>query len=282
MHSENWDDLRYVLCVVETGSVLQAAKHLGVNHATVLRHVAAFEERHNVTIFERTSQGYRLRSESTHIIQAAQAAETAIREVARLAGGGLLPRSETIRITSTDTLCAYALPQFISAAQGRGQNRKFVLLSSNAHIDVLREQAHIVVRASVSLTEDLVGTSAGTLAFKAYAAETGVKKWLSLSGPLSRSVAGTWMAKNITADMVCATADSFLTLASLAQRGQGISILPTFVGDATPGLQEKTDAIPALTVPVWVAHHVEAKMTHELNEVRSNLTAFLEEYLKRA
>jgi len=280
MHSENWDDLRYILCVAEIGSVLQAAKHLGVNHATVLRHVSAFEERHNVTVFERTSQGYRLRPDSAHIIQAAQAAETAIREVGRLAGGGgILPRSETIRITSTDTLCTYILPQFVSTAQERDQNNKFVLLSSNAHINVLREQAHIVVRPAVALAEDLVGTTACTLKFKAYAADPATKKWLGLSGPLAKSVAGTWMARNITADMVSATADSFVTLASLAMRGQGITILPSFVGDATPSLQEIANAIPKLTVPVWVAHHGEAKMTHQMTEIQSELTKFLGEFM---
>ena len=46
MHSENWDDLRFVLAVAETGTVSGAARLLGVNHATVLRRVAAFETRH--------------------------------------------------------------------------------------------------------------------------------------------------------------------------------------------------------------------------------------------
>ena len=44
MHKLNWDDLRYVLAVADTGSVNAAAKVLGVNHATVLRRIASFEE----------------------------------------------------------------------------------------------------------------------------------------------------------------------------------------------------------------------------------------------
>ena len=45
MHSSNWDNLRYVLTVAEHGSLSAAARALGVNHATVLRRVSAFEER---------------------------------------------------------------------------------------------------------------------------------------------------------------------------------------------------------------------------------------------
>ena len=69
MHNENWDDLRYVLAVVDSGSVLQAAKYLGVNHATVLRRVTAFEEQHGLSLFERTPQGYRLLPDCAHILR---------------------------------------------------------------------------------------------------------------------------------------------------------------------------------------------------------------------
>lgn len=275
MHNDNWDDLRYILCVATTGSVLQAAKRLGVNHATVLRHVAAFEQRHNATLFERTAQGYRLLPDSAHIIQAAQNAETAMQEVARLASGGRLPRSETIRITSTDTLCSLILPQFITGLRGTDQDQNFVLLSSNAHIDLLREQAHIVVRPTTALTEDLVGIAAGTLSFAAYAADPAETKWLGLSGPLRRSDPGKWMAQHITTDQLTATADSFLTLAALAVSGQGIAILPRFVGDTTTGLRALPKKIPALDVPVWVAHHIDAKETPQMIAVRSMLVAFL-------
>ncbi len=59
MHSkENWDDLRYILAVAEHGSVSATARHLGVNHATVLRHVAAFEARHQIELFEKSARGY--------------------------------------------------------------------------------------------------------------------------------------------------------------------------------------------------------------------------------
>ena len=49
--NNNWDDIRFVLAVAETGSLNAAAQLLGVTHATVLRRVAAFEARHGKTIF---------------------------------------------------------------------------------------------------------------------------------------------------------------------------------------------------------------------------------------
>lgn len=280
MHNDNWDDLRYVLCVAKTGSVLSAAKQLGVNHATVLRHVAAFEDRHKATIFERTVQGYRLLPDSAHIIQAAKTAEAAISEVARLAEGGRATQVETIRITSTDSICAYVLPGFIRYLKKQAQTTDIALLSSNTHIDLLREQAHIVVRPAVALGEDLIGAVVGELSFAAYATEASANQWLGLTGPLARSIAGKWLAENIPADKVTSTSDSFMTLAALARQGEGIAILPSFVGDKERNLTTRPDIMPILTVPIWVAHHVEATATVELKNVQMHLGRFLGKHMK--
>ncbi|MGB7244483.1 MAG: LysR family transcriptional regulator, partial [Sulfitobacter sp.] len=181
MHNENWDDLRYVLAVAETGSVLQAAKHLGVNHATVLRRVRAFEEQHGTVLFERTSQGYKLLADCTHVIRVAHAAEVAMQEVHRLASGGRLTLQGTVRVTSTDTLCRAVLPGFVDALQAEEQGLAITLLSSNTHLDLSREQANIAVRPSARLPEDMVGQIATELAFAAYAVDPAQNNWLGLT-----------------------------------------------------------------------------------------------------
>src|SRR5262245_66673667 len=53
-----WDDLRYILAVASAGSLAGAARHLGVNHTTVLRRVGAFETRLGLRLFERMPTGY--------------------------------------------------------------------------------------------------------------------------------------------------------------------------------------------------------------------------------
>ena len=279
MHNDNWDDLRYVLRVAKTGSVLRAAKQLGVNHATVLRHVAAFEDRHKATIFERTVQGYRLLPDSAHIIQAAKTAEAAIGEVARLAEGGRAMQAEKIRITSTDSICAYVLPVFIRHMNEQARTTDIALLSSNTHLDLLREQAHIMVRPAVALGEDLIGVAVAELSFAAYATATSANQWLGLTGPLARSVAGKWLAENIPVDQITATSDSFMTLAALARQGEGIAILPNFVGDNERDLIALPDVMPKLTVPIWVARHVEATETGEMKNIQMHLGRFLSEHM---
>lgn len=275
MHSENWDDLRYVLAVAETGSVLQAAKHLGVNHATVLRRVAAFEERYETTLFERTSQGYQLLADRAHVIRAAHTAEVAMQEVHRLANGGRLTLHGTVRVTSTDTLCSAILPRFVAELKAEEQNLAITLLSSNSHLDFSRAQASIAVRPSVQLPEDMVGEVATELRFAAYASDCEQRSWLGLSGPLTRSVAGKWMDEHVPADQITIAADSFLTLQAMAALGHGIAILPCFVGDRDDRLVRRPNVMPVLTVPIWVAHHVDAVETQQMRAVKRCLLRFL-------
>ena len=53
MAALEWDDLRYVLAVAEAGSLAGAARELRVNHSTVLRRIAAFEQQLGLRLFER-------------------------------------------------------------------------------------------------------------------------------------------------------------------------------------------------------------------------------------
>lgn len=275
MHNENWDDLRYVLAVAETGSVLQAAKRLGVNHATVLRHVAAFEARHDTSLFERTAQGYRLFPDRVHVIRAAQDAEAAIREVDRIAAGGRMAITGTVRVTSTDTLCAMILPNFVVQLANEDQDFNITLLNSNAHLDLMREQAHIVVRPAMKLAEDMVGTAVCELEFGAYATHEDAVHWHGLTGPLSRSVAAKWIAEEVSQNRQTHACDSFLTLRELAVLSGGIAILPRFVGDPDQRLIRLSSVMPKLRVPIWVGHHIDTITSQQLMAVQTRLETYL-------
>lgn len=275
MHNENWDDLRYVLTVAELGSVLKAAKTMGVNHATVLRHVTAFEERHGAPVFERTRKGYRLLADRAHVIHAAQEAQTAMNEVARLASGGRAAVSGNVRITSTDTFCGLILPDFAARLSLDDSQVNVTLLSSNTHLDLIREQAHLVVRPSVKLSEELVGDSVTEIGFAAYATDENAKSWHGLAGPLSRSVAAKWMADEVAPKYLTTASDSFLTLRELAAHSGAIAALPCFVGDSDHRLVRLRNRMPKISVPVWVAHHIDTVTTRQLKLIEERLKTYL-------
>jgi DNA-binding transcriptional LysR family regulator len=256
MHRANWDDLRFVIAVAETGSVSQAARRLGVNHATVLRRVSDFEQRHGTAIFEKTTRGYRVLTDKRDVIQAAKVAETAMTTVGQLAGGHNGELRGKTRVTSTDTFCQMVLPTIVADLQNRAEGLFIELISSNAHVDLALHQIDVAVRPTIELAADLEGESIATLGLAVYTSNRVSKAWLGLSGPLARSEGARWMADNVDPDQIVAASDSFFVLRDLAAVGCGQAILPCLIGDGDPRLLRAATRAPHFKVPLWVASHV--------------------------
>ncbi|MBV1866384.1 MAG: LysR family transcriptional regulator [Marinosulfonomonas sp.] len=277
MHSdENWDDMRFVLAVAEAGTVTAAARALGVNHATVLRRVAAFEDRYNVQIFDKTAKGYAILDGRLRIIDAAREVETAIRSVAEVIEGAQAPLSGVVRVTSTDTFCHAVLPGIVATMQKSAEGLRIELLSSNAHLDLSRLHADITVRPAASLDADLTGEVAAQLAFDVYAhPDADGDHWLGLSGAISRSVAAQWLAGAVPASAITGAGDSFVTLQELAAQGLGQAVLPCVLGDDDPRLERRRGIMPEMPVDLWVASHSDLADVPRIRAVRGLLVTAL-------
>ncbi len=275
MHNNNWDDLRFVLAVAENGSVSAAARVLGVNHATVLRRIAAFEAHHNAVIFDRTQQGYTVPPDKLRIIEAAREASLAFDSVSRMIRGNGPQLSGIVRITSTDTFCLHVLPPILAQIQAQSDGLRVEIISNNAHLDLARLNADISVRPAKKLPDDLRGETAAELGFAAYQSRTDVSQhWLGLRGALTRSPAALWMEQTVPVDQVLGGADSFVVLREMAAMGIGRTILPCVLGDADPRLL-RLDLTPPMSVPIWVASHADLADAPRLRTLRAQLAQAL-------
>lgn len=253
MNNTNWDDIRYVLAVAEHGSLNAAAGQLGVTHATVMRRVAAFEERYDRLLFEKSQSGYSVLPEANSILRALADVNEAVLATERTIAGADQSPSGPVRIASTDSLCQLVLPSIVGNISGRYPKIELSLFSANVHHDLSRLSADIVVRPTVALGEGLTGQCVGDLVFGAYSDGKEGRKWLKLEGALSRSLASEWMSDYIQPNQTTGGADSFIVLQHLAAIGKGKALLPRIVGDADGRLKRMEGEDPNIAVPVWVA-----------------------------
>lgn len=275
MHKVNWDNIRYVLTVADHGSVNAASRVLGVNHATVLRRIAAFEADHGGPVFERTATGYHVLPERARVIEAAREVENAVGSVERLMHGARAPLKGLVRVSSTDSICQAILPPLIAELQAKSSELQVELMSNNSPLDFSRMQADISVRPAMMLPEDMTGETNVDLVFGAFAAPGSPDTWLGLSGALARSAPATWMSGNIAPEDLSGCADSFLVLRELALLGLGIAVLPVFLGNQTPGLEPRRGVMPDMSVPIWVATHAELHDVPRIRVVRQHILRFL-------
>ncbi|MFN0116139.1 MAG: LysR family transcriptional regulator [Paracoccaceae bacterium] len=276
MRRQNWDDLRFVFAVSETGSVSGAARMLGVNHATVLRRIAAFEEAAGTVLFDKTPRGYAVPADRARLIAAVREVDAAVQSFGRLAAGVREPLHGRVRVTSTDTLCAVILPG-VAARLGRvAPELRIDILCSNSHADLGRIEAEIAVRPAPELADHLVGERAAELGFAAYVrAGTRPDRWLGLSGVLAGTGPGRWLEGSPGLARASASADSFLVLAGMAAEGEGIAALPCIAGDADLRLERLAEAMPRMSVPIWVASHADLADVPRIAKVRTLLAAEL-------
>ena len=277
MHNPNWDNLRYVLAVVDNGSVSSAARVLGVNHATVLRRVAAFEDDFGGAVFDKKASGYRLLPERATLLEAVKDVESSILSVQRMMQSANTSLRGLVRIASTDSISLLLLPNISAKLQSEFSELRIEVLSDNGHLDFARMQADIFVRPAASLPENMTGDKACDLEFRAYSTPDAPDKWLALLGPLSGSVAATWMSENIPKDKASAGSNSFLVLREMARLGMGIAILPEFVGEVTPDLIHQADMMPAITVPIWVGSHADLSDAPRIRTVKKRIVECLNE-----
>lgn len=255
MQGDNWDDLRFALAVIDAGSVAGAARGLGVSHATVLRRLAAFEDRAGAGLFRRTPQGYALREDRADAVTALREAAAALARVRHLTGADPAAGASLrlVRVTSTDTFCHVVLPP-ITADLARGADPlRIELISANGHLDFARFEADMTVRPAIQLPPTLTGRAVARLGFAVYAAPGVTGPWLGFSGPLARTRPADWLAAHVPPGACGAASDSFLALRAMAAEGMGRTILPCVLGDAEPRLERLDDPVPDASVPIWVA-----------------------------
>lgn len=279
MNKSAWDDIRYVLAVAETGSLNAAASLLGVSHATVLRRVSIFEERHGQAVFQKLPTGYRVLPEAEEVLVAARNVRDAVIALDRAFLGSDTALSGSVRIASTDSICTILLPGIVETISRHHPSLEIILQSGNTRHDFLRLSADITVRPAMALDDGMLGEKAGRFEFAAYGGDAESDVWLGLEGPLQNIPVGKWMQENVDPKRIGAGADSFLVLRELAAAGVGRGILPTFVGDADRRLSRQDNAIPRFVTPIWVATLKELSTNARFRAVREILCAELARHL---
>jgi DNA-binding transcriptional LysR family regulator len=282
MHNVNWDDYRFVLSVCEAGSVNGAAKLLKVNHATVLRRIAAFEQRHGVSIFLKSGKGYKLNPDSARILASLRDLDEAVTQLERRLQGHESAISGKVRITATDSFSYSVFPEMFTKLCGLYQHIQVGFITTNNPLDLKRTEADIAVRASDMAPDGLVSRNICPLRFAVYhapAVGSGHDNWILRSGLPAGSAIGRWQAASVDAARIAAEADTFLTVSRLVQTGAGRGLLPCVLGDGIAGLERVDGSALDLGARVWVAcHHDMMQLPH----IRACFDFLCEELTARA
>ncbi|KAA0011902.1 LysR family transcriptional regulator [Billgrantia pellis] len=254
--SLQWDDLRTVLAIAETGTLSGAGRRLGLSHATLFRRLNAIEARLGVALFERSRTGYAPTPAGEELATTAARVETEIMSAERRLVGRDLRLSGTIRVTTTDTLLIGLLSPLFARFQNEHPQIELEIVVSNQLFNLSQRDADVAIRPTAAPPEHLVGRRVGSIAQAVYArAEAETENWVGPDRHLGYPALERWMKGRGAKGRCRYRVDTLLGMLAAARDGLGWAVLPCYLADADPVLMRIGEPIPELATELWLLTH---------------------------
>lgn len=292
----DWNAIKVVLAIADTGSLSGAAKVLGVNHSTVFRRLNAFESEVGGRLFERQVQGYALTAMGEELLVSARNIADEFDLMARqIVGKDIQPKGR-VKITAPNNIAYRYLPEVIAQFKRLYPDIQIELLVSNLEFNMNSRQADIAIRATRTPPEHLVGRQLSAIKWGVYVGdsyqseafqdETGLPKNLDeltghcligASGGMASLPGFIWLQKHYAQQIDC-RCDDLVAMSYMAESGQGLAFLPD--DQQRPGLQRLFTFEPGETSNLWLLTHPDLRHVERIKLVMQHLTqAFSEQAL---
>jgi DNA-binding transcriptional LysR family regulator len=176
MNIESWDDLRVLLAVHRTGSLLAAGKSLGLSTATVGRRIATLEAALGHSLVTRGRTGTSLEPAATRLIALARDLENGLAAERR----DRPSIAATLRVSVPDG-AVLAAAEALLAFRREYPETDIELIHENRMSDLAKREADIGLRITRSSSSVLVEKRVATLTFGIYASPEYVARYLPSS-----------------------------------------------------------------------------------------------------
>jgi len=170
----DWNDLKYFLAFARTGSMLAAAKALGVHQSTVQRRLTEFEDRLGQRLVTRHMTGYRLTALGEALRRSAIGVEASVgafeRDFSAL-------KTDVVRVTTTGYVAdRMRNSPLVDAFHSRNPDLRLELVVSDRCLDLARGEADLAIRAGEPTDDGLVGRKIADVPWAVYAARSYIER----------------------------------------------------------------------------------------------------------
>ncbi|HSG88569.1 MAG TPA: LysR family transcriptional regulator [Pseudomonadales bacterium] len=278
----DWNLVRTFIAVAEQGSLAGAARQLGLAHPTVARHVQQLEESLALKLFERTTAGLAINEAGLRLAEVGRRmnkdamAFEAVSETVRTTTNG------TVRITIAEVMMDLVPGLLAPLHDPSGDaDRRFEIIVSQDQLNLLEREADIAIRHVRPEQSELVCRRVGALPMAAYASETYVKRhgmpqiggldthwFIDGASRQGFAMAVERLGQRVPQERVAFRSDSLHSQRRAALAHWGVVALPTYLGEATPGLcRVMTDTDEDVSLEIWVVARPGARQQVLLKQV---------------
>ncbi|HVI89606.1 MAG TPA: LysR family transcriptional regulator [Dongiaceae bacterium] len=242
----NWDDLRLFLPVARSGKLTEAAGLLGLSISTVARRLSQLEADLGLTLFLRSQTGYALTEDGQRLLAKAEAVETAMFGVNRLADA--VAAHGHVRVALPEGFALQIILPRLDSFRRAHPAIALDLMTGPFSRDLMRRESDIALRLVKPADNDLIIRKLGRMAHGVYASrnlkEKHARKLPKLAWPAEMrrlpiaEATMAWIAASpSSATAAELTLNSLNALSGAAAAGLGQVLLPCLVGDPHPELR---------------------------------------------
>lgn len=278
----DWTRARAFLATAETGSFSGAARELGIAQTTVGRQVAALEAELDLVLFERVGNRMEPTEAGLELLAPVRAMRDAADRVSLAATGASTSLEGVVRISASDSTCAYRLATVVARLQQQFPRMRIHLLAENTVSDLLRREADIAVRHVRPEQAELVAKRVADSRPRLYANPD----YLSRRGrpastadlhdhtfiswePVARFHEGLcqFYGQELPLANFSLASSSHVVQWQLCRAGAGIALMGEHIGDADLTVERVLPDSEAWRVPVWLTAHRELRTTPRIRVV---------------
>lgn len=264
----DWDDLHLFLAVAREGGLSPAAKVTQRSAATLGRRMLALERAMGRELFVRHDRGYEMTSEARKLLEELTEIEA---RIVRLTARPDAKERPLVKV-SAGTWTTLALLEKLDEITGQPADIILRFISAETTLDMPRREVVIGFRNRRPTEESLAGRNLSRVEFAPYARTGAPERWIKV---LADTPSARWLDKTIGNDAVCEVNAPRNSL-DLALAGNGVALLPTFIGDGQKGLKRTGGTIPELAHDQWIVTHQDDRHLPEVRRTIDRMCRVLE------
>lgn len=181
----DWDDLRHFLALAQSGTLLGAAKQLGVEHATISRRVSSLETSLGRKLVDRRGRRIMLTSDGAQVARHAALVAAQTAAIEQLGRSSATELRGHVRISAPPALSSVLLAKPIAAVRRSHPGVEVTLVGEKRLASLNRREADIAVRMSRPEDGDYAIVKLGETSFHLYASKTYLETVSRRTGPSS-------------------------------------------------------------------------------------------------
>ena len=278
----DWNDLRYLIAVAETGSTLAAGRRLRVSQTTVARRLAALEAALGLPLFERRQAGYAPTPAGEALLEQARGVEAAAGAFGAAAAAVGREASGTVRLTTLEIYAETILSPILRDLHDAHPAIRIELDTSEEPRDLAAGVADVALRGTANprgggLVGRRIAPDGWTLyCSRAYAEAHGVPRTRAeLAGHPFIGGGGdkvwrryrAWLERLGLEGSVAIQHASVTGMLAGVRSGFGLAVLPSFVADREPDLVRCLPPMDGDPSALWLLTHERLRHTPRVRAV---------------